>query len=80
MAFPVMLFWFATLLEMVPGNCAALKKMPAPAIVKPLRVKQLFVIVLFWAPLAGSVVLPKLVSARPLRPLLSKVLPAMRER
>src|SRR5713101_7004484 len=72
-AFPTMLFWFALLVEIVPGNWEALKKMPAPALVKPLRVKQLFVIVLFWAPLAGSVVLLKLVSVRPFRPLLSNV-------
>jgi len=33
--------------------------MPAPAIVKPLLVKQFNVIVSFCAPLAGSVVFPK---------------------
>ena len=54
MAFPTMLFWFASLVEIVPGNCVALKKMPAPACVKPFPVKQLSVIVLFCAPLAGS--------------------------
>src|SRR5438874_454692 len=68
-----MLFWLATLVEMVPGNCVALKRIPAPAIVRPFSVKQFWVTVLFCAPRAGSVVLPKLVSDSPSRPLLSKV-------
>src|SRR2546422_3926448 len=72
MALPKMLFWWATLVEMVPAGWVALKKMPAPACEKPFIVKQFWVTVLLRAP-ASAVMLPKLVSVSPLRLFLSKV-------
>jgi hypothetical protein len=61
---PAILFWFATLVEIVPAAWPELKKMAALPAVAPFRVKQFPVILLFWAPRSATV-LPKLVSAMP---------------
>jgi hypothetical protein len=72
---PTMLLKCAVFVEMVPAACVALKKMPAlvPRLTRPLAVKQLLVIVVFWAPRSAAAE-PKLVKVRPWRPLNSKLL------
>src|SRR5687767_3016801 len=59
MKLPKMLFWWATLVEMVPGNWVALKRIPAPAREKPFPVKQFLVMLSPCAP-DGKPVPPKL--------------------
>jgi hypothetical protein len=71
---PAMLFWFATLVEIVPAAWAELKKMAALPAVAPFPVKQFPVTLLFCAPRSAPA-LPRFVSAMPEEALLLNKFP-----